>query len=165
VSYVVTASPGGKTCTIAGAAGSCTVRGLANGKSYTFTTVGVNTSPRPSAVSAASAPIKVGYFSLRLNSATGTTITTTFNAPGVGWAYQHGYTTQQGRTSAPHQISICAMSKKVRKAGKTKLTCTLTKAARAARKRGTLTVSMVTTFIATGKAPVASTTALTLRRR
>jgi hypothetical protein len=53
----------------------------------------------------------------------------------------------------------------VRKAGKTKLTCTLTKAARAARKRGTLTVSMVTTFIATGKAPVASTTALTLRRR
>jgi len=161
--YVVTASPGGKTCTIAGAAGSCTVRGLANGKSYTFTTIGANTSPRPSAVSAASAPVKVGYFSLRLNSATGTTITTTFNAPGIGWAYQHGYTTQQGRTSATHQISICAMSKKVRKAGKTKLTCTLTKAARTARKRGTLVVSMVTTFVATGKAPVASTTTLTLR--
>ena len=164
-SYVVTASPGGKTCTVAAAAGSCTVRGLANDKNYTFTTVGVNTSPRPSAVSAASAPVKVGSLSLRLNSATGTTITTTFNAPGVGWAYQHGYTTQQGRTSASNQISICAMSKKVRKAGKTKLTCTLTKAARAARKRGTLTVSMVTTFIATGKAPVTSTTALTLRRR
>ena len=164
-SYVVTASPGGKTCTVAGAAGSCTVRGLANDKSYTFTTVGANTSPRPSAASAASAPVKVGYLSLRLNSATGTTITTTFNAPGVGWAYQHGYTTQQGRASATRQISICAMSKKVRKAGKTKLTCTLTKAARAARKRGTLPVSMVTTFIATGKAPVASTTALTLRRR
>ena len=164
-SYVVTASPGGRTCTVTGTAGSCTVRGLTNDKSYTFTTVGGNTSPRPSAASAASAPVKVGYLSLRLNSATGTTITTTFNAPGVGWVYQHGYTTQQGRTSATHQINICAMSKKVHKAGKTKLTCTLTKAARSARKRGTLTVSMVTTFIATGKTPVTSTTALTLRRR
>ncbi|WP_170133059.1 GH25 family lysozyme, partial [Arthrobacter livingstonensis] len=35
-SILVTASPGGSNCTIAAASGTCTVAGLANGKSYTF---------------------------------------------------------------------------------------------------------------------------------
>jgi len=161
--YVVTASPGGKTCNVTGATGSCTISGLSNGKMYTFTTTAANTSPRASAASAASAPVKIGYLALRLNRTTNTTITTTFNAPSIGWVYQHGYTTEQGRASKSHQLNICAISKKARKAGPTKLTCTMTKAAQAARKRGTLVVSMVTTFVATGKAPVASTTTLTLR--
>jgi hypothetical protein len=38
-SYVVTANPGGATCIVAGPVGSCTVTGLANGASYTFTAV------------------------------------------------------------------------------------------------------------------------------
>ena len=161
--YVVTASPGGKTCNVTGATGSCTISGLSNGKMYTFTTTAANTSPRASAASAASAPVKIGYLALRLNRTTNTTITTTFNAPGVGWVQQYGYSMQQSRASTSHQLSICGLTKKVNKAGKTKLTCTMTKAAQAARKRGTLVVSMVTTFMATGKAPVASTTTLTLR--
>jgi len=161
--YVVTASPGGKTCNVTGATGSCTISGLSNGKKYTFTTTAANTSPRASAASAASAPVKIGYLALRLNRTTNTTITTTFNAPGVGWVQQYGYSMQQSRASTSHQLSICGLTKKVNKAGKTKLTCTMTKAAQAARKRGTLVVSMVTTFMATGKAPVASTTTLTLR--
>ena len=38
-SYVVTASPGGATCTVTGASGSCTITGLTAGTAYTFTTV------------------------------------------------------------------------------------------------------------------------------
>ena len=42
-SYLVTASPGGKTCTVAGAEGSCTVTGLTAGTAYTFTTIAKRT--------------------------------------------------------------------------------------------------------------------------
>jgi len=38
-SYVVTASPGGATCTVTGASGSCTISGLTAGTAYTFATV------------------------------------------------------------------------------------------------------------------------------
>jgi hypothetical protein len=43
-SYTVTASPGGKTCTITGSSGSCTIEGLTAGTAYTFTTVATNAS-------------------------------------------------------------------------------------------------------------------------
>lgn len=39
ISYVVTSSPGGLTCQVTGATGSCIVEGLSNGVSYTFTSV------------------------------------------------------------------------------------------------------------------------------
>ena len=38
-SYEVTASPGGATCTVTGASGSCVISGLTAGVAYTFTTV------------------------------------------------------------------------------------------------------------------------------
>jgi hypothetical protein len=41
-SYTVTASPGGKTCTVIGAAGSCTITGLTNGVAYTFSSIATN---------------------------------------------------------------------------------------------------------------------------
>jgi hypothetical protein len=40
-SYLVTSSPGGFTCTVNGAEGSCTVTGLSNGVSYTFTSIAI----------------------------------------------------------------------------------------------------------------------------
>ena len=41
-SYTVTASPGGATCTVISPATSCTITGLTNGTSYTFSTVANN---------------------------------------------------------------------------------------------------------------------------
>ncbi len=53
--YIVTASPGGATCTTSGAT-SCTVLGLTNGTPYTFTVVGTTTDGN-SPPSAPSAPV------------------------------------------------------------------------------------------------------------
>ena len=55
-SVKVTASPGGANCTIYSAAGECTVSGLQNGTSYTFTVIAANTVGE-SGPSAASAPV------------------------------------------------------------------------------------------------------------
>jgi len=57
-SYVVTASPGGATCTVTGASGSCTITGLTAGTAYTFTTVAMR-SGFSSTASAASPAITV----------------------------------------------------------------------------------------------------------
>ena len=57
-SYVVTAAPGGATCTVTAASGSCTITGLTAGTAYTFTTV-AKRSTYNSAASAASAATTV----------------------------------------------------------------------------------------------------------
>ena len=61
-SYTVTASPGGATCTVVSPATSCTITGLTNGTSYSFSTVANNAtgsssaSPSSTAVSPAGKP-------------------------------------------------------------------------------------------------------------
>ena len=54
-SFVVTASPGGATCTVTGTSGSCTVSGLAGGVAHTFTAVATNATGSSSATSASTA--------------------------------------------------------------------------------------------------------------
>ena len=56
-SYVVTSSPGSRTCTVTLPATSCTVTGLTNGTSYTFTTVARGTGPNSAASPASSAVV------------------------------------------------------------------------------------------------------------
>lgn len=55
-SYLVTSTPGSKTCTVAAPALTCTVSGLTNGVAYTFTVKSVNTTGN-SANSAASSAV------------------------------------------------------------------------------------------------------------
>ena len=57
-SYLVTAAPGGATCTVTGASGSCTITGLTAGTAYTFTSV-AKRSTYDSGISAASASTTV----------------------------------------------------------------------------------------------------------
>ena len=54
-SFVVTASPGGATCTVTGTSGSCTVSGLAGGVAHTFTAVATNATGSSSPTSASTA--------------------------------------------------------------------------------------------------------------
>ncbi len=58
-SYLVTASPGGATCTVTGTAGSCTISGLTGGTAYTFTTIGQRNGMADSISSPASASVTV----------------------------------------------------------------------------------------------------------
>ena len=56
-SYVVTATPGGKTCTVTGTSGECTISELTAGVSYTFSAVGKSNVFPDSAASPASASV------------------------------------------------------------------------------------------------------------
>ncbi len=69
---VVTASPGGATCTDAGT--SCTISGLTNGQSYTFTAVTEASDQADSAPSAASAAIRASWLVPPLLSQTAQTL-------------------------------------------------------------------------------------------
>jgi hypothetical protein len=78
-SYEVTASPGGKTCTVDGASGSCTITGLTAGTAYTFTTI-AKVSTGDSAASTASASVTVLTKTTTTTAPAATTTTTTVPA-------------------------------------------------------------------------------------
>ena len=76
-SYVVTATPGGKTCAVTGASGACTISGLTAGAAYTFSVVAKRNGFADSAASPASASVTV------LSATTVSTNSGIPNAPGV----------------------------------------------------------------------------------
>lgn len=93
-SFTVTASPDGATCTVPGESGSCVVRGLVNGLTYSFTATATNsagTSPRsaPSnSVTLRLTPIDIYYFSLGGPAALGDPLRSEVDNGRFGGAYR-----------------------------------------------------------------------------
>ncbi len=168
--YTVTASPGGRTCGLSSGTLACTVTGLTNGTSYTFTVTATNqqgTSPA-SGVSNAVTPGKIGAMKLLKSSAT--SITTQLNLSGPGSVAQVG-TTSLSTPRASSEMAkkagtmiVCTARKTVTKAGKLTIICRLTAKARAARKTQSLKVRLVTTFTPTGGTALSVSKTLVLKK-
>ena len=165
-SHTVTASPGGASCTIAGASGSCVVSGLTNGTAYTFTTTASNAggTSAASARSAEITPMPSNVFTATKATAklTGASIvlTTRVKVPGAGRIFQVA-TTKQGA-----QVTTrCKAVKKASRAATYTLTCKIGKAGRAALRKAKMTLTVTTTFTPTGGVKAANKQIFQLARK
>ncbi len=156
-SYTATASPGGASCTAVAPTVTCTITNLTAGSSYTVTVTATNpqgTSP-PSQASNAVTPTgvappptaPVNTFTIKSLKGGPQKITTQLNLPGPGKVTQVGTTklSKKART-----MTVCTAQKTVAKAGTMTITCSLSAKARAARKKQSLKLRLVTTFTPTG---------------
>ncbi len=181
-SYTVTAvGDNTKTCTVTGASGSCTITGLTNGTSYTFTATAANAggTSAPSGESVAVTPTDVAVtptapvntFTMKRSKTSGKSITTQLNFPGPGKVAQVGTTplpkprqSSQMAKKKARTMTVCTARKTVAKAGKVTITCRLSAKARAARKTHSLRVRLVTTFTPTGGTAKSVTKTLVLKK-
>ena len=86
----------------------------------------------------------------------------TTNGPGV--ALQQGSFSSLATARSAKRLTACSDSKKITKAGRYKLGCTLTSAVRSARRRGSVRVLLRTTFTPTGGAARTITRVVTLKK-
>ena len=90
-------------------------------------------------------------FTTRKGAAGGSAVTTRVSVPGPGRLVQRG--TRPARTSMAHavgRVTACAGARTVAKAGTVTITCKLNAATRAARRSGSVTLRVATTFTPTG---------------
>ena len=179
-SLVVTASPGGASCVVSGASGSCTVTGLTAGTAYTFTTVARSASPTSeSEASPASAAVTpTGPAAPVTPPATATTaalrtaaptvvangVAVEFTASGPGTASASG-TVAGAKRGVRAGTVVCSATLRVKKAGKVRLVCTLNAAGRKLRTKGALKVVLTTRFVPTQGATAVATRTVTIPRK
>ncbi len=88
----------------------------------------------------------------------------TVRVPGPGTLTQIVTRSVKHKTKSV-KITVCKTSKKATRAGTVKLTCKLSAATRKARAKGSLRVSVKTTFTPVGGLPASKTQAVTLKRK
>ncbi len=163
-SYRVTASPGGRTCTVTGAAGSCLVSGLTNGTGYRFTATATNAGGTSSSSAASSAvtprptltvqrlKAKVGRASAYLSSRA--------TVSGAGKITQAA-TTGTGRKKK----TWCKTVRIVTAAGSYTLKCNLGAKGRNHLRHYALKLTVTTVFRRSTGAAVTKSSRLTIQRR
>ncbi len=163
-SYTVTASPGGASCTAVAPATTCTITGLTAGTSYTFTVTATDPQGTSLASQASNAvtptgdvpPVPVNTFTMKPSKSWPQKITTQLKLPGPGKVTQ---VAKKART-----MTVCTVRKTVAKAGWVTITCRLTAKARAARKKQSLKLRVVTTFTPTGGSAKSVSKTLVLKK-
>ena len=84
--------------------------------------------------------------------------------PGAGSTSQAGTFNSSSSGRSAKLTTACRGTKKVTKAGRYRLSCQLTSAARSARRKGSIRVSLKTTFTPTGGAARTITRIVTLKK-
>ena len=95
-------------------------------------------------------PIPSNKFVLSRVAANSLTLRSVIVVSSPGTATQYGTFNSSSAARSAKRLTACADSKKIKKAGRYKLSCKLTSAARSARRRGAIRVTLRTTFNPTG---------------
>ncbi len=162
-SYTVTASPGGRSCTVTGAAGSCLISGLTNGTGYRFTATATNAGGTSGSSAASSAvtprpPLTVQRLKAKVGRANAY-LSSRGTVSGAGKITQAA-TTGTGRKKK----TWCKTVRIVTAAGSYTLKCNLGAKGRSHLRRQALKLTVTTVFRRSAAAAVTKSSRLTIRR-
>jgi DNA-binding beta-propeller fold protein YncE len=156
------------------AASPVTIDGLENGRPYAIRLRALNgQAPGPPSAAVAVTPAaadaaadRPARASLRTSRAkvSRRAITTSFAASGPGSATVTGSVVTAARAGRAKAVTACTGKARVKQAGTVRMTCTLTKRARALRRTGAVTVRLVTAFTPTGGTRAAGTQTVVLKK-
>ena len=103
-------------------------------------------------------------FVTRITGTSSTSVSSFITVPGAGSTSQAGTFNSSSSGRSAKLTTACRGTKKVTKAGRYRLSCQLTSAARSARRKGSIRVSLKTTFTPTGGAARSVTRNVTLKK-
>ena len=146
------------------------IASLTNGVTYAIRLRALNTagaggpSDAVSVTPAAPTPTPSNKFVLLPVASNSLTLQSVIVVSSPGTVTQHGTFNYSSGARSARRLTACTGSKKLTKAGRYKLTCKLTSAARSARRRGSIRVRLTTTFTPTGGTARAVTRNVTLKK-